>query len=129
MLVVMTLVIITASARKLVDNSQHGQNINISSCKTGLDTGATCDLGTFPTSQANLVRDVKYCCSLPLSFQEFGLCGEPGGTRRTRFNVPVCHSYSRALSGELKLPRHKDGYIMFVQIYVHIYRVSQKSRD
>ena len=77
--------------------------VNISSCITGLDTGATCDLATFPTSQAGVVRDVNYCCSLPLSFQEFGVCGETGGTGRTRYNVPVCHTYNRAINGGANL--------------------------
>ena len=112
---VMTLFIFTASASTLLDNSRYGKNINISSCLTGLDTGATCDLETFPTSQANLTRDVNYCCSLPLSFQEFGVCGETGETSRSRYNVPVCHSYTKALSGELKLLRNNDGLSLSVQ--------------
>ena len=111
LVVMMSLVILTASARKLVGNSRYGKKVNISSCLTGLDTGATCDLATFPTSQVSLVREVNYCCSLPLTFQEFGLCAETGRTGRTRYNVPVCHTYSRALKGGywVSLSRHNDG--------------------
>ena len=96
MLVVMTLLILTASASKLVENSQYGKKVNISSCLTGLDTGATCDLATFPSSPSNIIRDVNYCCNSPLSFQEFGVCGAHG----QQYNVPVCHSYSSALNGQ-----------------------------
>ena len=111
MLVVMiSLVIFTGSATKLVENSQYGRKVNISSCVTGLDKGATCDLATFPTSQAILVGEVNYCCSLPLTFQEFGVCGETGATGRTRYNVPVCHTYSRALNGGVTLSRHNYGF-------------------
>ena len=73
--------------------------VNISSCITGLDTGATCDLATFPSSPANIIRDVKYCCNNPLSFQEWGVCGVCGGGG-DQYNVPVCHSVTSALNGQ-----------------------------
>ena len=101
----MTMVIITASCGELVKNPQLGKKVNFASCVTGLDTGATCDLATFPSSPADMMKEATYCCGLPLTFQEFGVCTERDDssserTGKTRYNVPVCHSYSRALNGK-----------------------------
>ena len=98
LVVMMSLVILTASATKLVGNSRYGKKVNISSCLTGLDTGATCDLATFPSSPSNIIRDVNYCCNNPLSFQEFGVCGAEG----KQYNVPVCHTFTSALNGQFR---------------------------
>ena len=101
----MTMVIITVSCGELVKNPQLGKKVNFASCVTGLDTGATCDLATFPSSPADMMKEATYCCGLPLTFQEFGVCTERDDssserTGKTRYNVPVCHSYSRALNGK-----------------------------
>ena len=95
----MTMAIFTASG-------EHGKKVNYSSCVTGLDTGVTCDLATFPSSRAKMIQEQdNYCCSLPLAFQEFGVCTEnedsdSGRRGRTRYNVPVCHSYNLAINGK-----------------------------
>ena len=87
--VLITMAIFTASG-------EHGKKVNYSSCVTGLDTGVTCDLATFPSSRAKMIQEQdNYCCSLPLAFQEFGVCTEnedsdSGRRGRTRYNVPVC---------------------------------------
>ena len=91
----MLLLTVPASGRGLVENSLYWRQVNFSSCVTGLDTGVTCDLTTFPSSPANIIRDVNYCCNNPLTFQEFGVCGAEG----EQYNVPVCHTYSSALVG------------------------------
>ena len=83
-------------------SGEHGKKVNYSSCVTGLDTGVTCDLTTFPASQAKMGRNVSYCCGLPLTFQEFGVCAKTGGRAKTLYNVPVCHTHSRAINGEFK---------------------------
>ena len=93
--ILVLLVTVPASGRGVVENSLYWRQVNFSSCVTGLDTGVTCDLATFPSSPANIIKDVNYCCNNPLTFQEFGVCG----AARQHFNVPVCHSYSSALTG------------------------------
>ena len=102
----MTMVIFTLSCGELVKNPDYGKKVNFASCVTGLDTGATCDLATFPASPANMMKEATYCCGLPLAFQEFGVCtterddSSSATTGKTRYNVPVCHSYRRAVNGK-----------------------------
>ena len=100
----MLVLMLTASGRgvdEAAGQTHHWRQVNFSSCITGLDTGATCDLATFPSSPANIIRDVKYCCNNPLSFQEWGVCGVCGGGG-DQYNVPVCHSITSALNGQLR---------------------------
>ena len=92
------MLLVSASGRGVVENSQYWRQANFSTCITGLDTGATCDLTTFPSSPSNIIRDVNYCCNNPLSFQEFGVCGPEG----QQYNVPVCHTYTSALNGQFR---------------------------
>ena len=87
---------VTASGGELVENSHYWELLDVSGCITRVDTGALCDLATFPSSPPT-IQDVNYCCSNPLSFQEFGFCDEGN-----HFNVPVCHSYSSVLKGEFE---------------------------